>query len=57
MKTFFATALISSALAVELDPLRGNYPGGARRNGYKFSLDEFKSVYPTGRYLGIGPHG
>ena len=64
MKTFFATALISSALAVELEKevgttnyLGGNYPGGARKHGYYFSHDEFHPVYPTGRRIGRGPHG
>lgn len=59
MKTFFATALISSALADGHSPLKGNYPGGARKlhYGYRISHDEFEPVYPTGRYRGIGPHG
>ena len=63
MKTFFATALISSALAVELERpgtqslLGGNYPGGARKHSYAFSHDEFHPVYPTGRRIGRGPHG
>ena len=81
MKTFFATALISSALAVGIesnrivrqddslsgyaispydkgtDYLRGNFPGGARKLGYRFSKSELKQVYPTREYVGFGPGG
>ena len=81
MKTIFAAALLSTALAVELesnrivrqddaykgysiapydkkvDYLRGNFVGGAKKNGYDFSYDELERVYPDRAYAGYGPGG